>query len=165
MTKHEQEVLSLLKNNARISVEDIADSIGVTTATAKKLVKKLENDHTIIRYTTVINEDKMNAECGKVKALIEVRVRPEKSRGFTGIAKRIARHPNVIDHYLISGQYDFLLIVEGKNLEEISRFVSEKLASIENVQSTATHFIMKTYKEKSVLIDADDELERLAIQP
>lgn len=165
MTKHEQAILALLKENSRMPIEDIAASVGITRATAKKLVQKLEKDHTIVRYTTVVNEDRVNAGSGRVKALIEVRVKPEKNKGFTGLAKRIARHPNVIDHYLISGHYDFLLIVEGASLEEISRFVAEKLASIENVQGTSTHFIMKTYKEKGVMIEEDDELERLAIHP
>jgi DNA-binding Lrp family transcriptional regulator len=164
MTKHEGEVLALLKDNARMPISDIASSVGISEASVKKLIQKLESNHTIIQYTTVTDDNKLNKESGRVKAQIEVRVRPEKKLGFGGIARRIAKHPNVIDLYLISGQYDFLLIVEGDSLEEISRFVSDKLASIENVQSTATHFIMRTYKEKSVLIDSDEAVERLAIQ-
>lgn len=160
-----QEVLQLLAKNARMPAEDMARLLGVTTEVIVETIRQLEADEVIVRYTTVINEQKVPQIRKKIRALIEVGVRPERERGFDDIARRIAQYPNVVAHYLISGSYDFLLIVEGESLEEISFFVSDKLASTDNVRSTATHFIMKKYKEKGIFIGEQEMPDRLAIMP
>lgn len=160
-----QEVLKILSKNARMPVEDMAKMLGVSASEVQAALTLLEEEEVIVRYTTVINEQKMPQFKRKIRALIEVGVRPERDKGFDDIARRIAQYPNVVAHYLISGAYDFLLIVEGDSLEEISSFVSDKLASTDNVRSTSTHFIMKKYKERGILIGEQDFPERLAVMP
>ncbi|MGE4169458.1 MAG: Lrp/AsnC family transcriptional regulator [Candidatus Margulisiibacteriota bacterium] len=165
MTKIESAILDILKVNARLPFSEVAALAGVDEKTVKATVKKLEKHKIISRYTTVINEDNLPQKDTLVRALIEVRVRPERKTGFDAIAKRIARYKNVQDHFLISGTYDFLVIVEGQTLQEVSRFVSDKLASIDNVIGTSTHFIMKKYKEHGCLMEDDVVQDRLAVSP
>ena len=164
MKKLEKEILAILKSNARAAIEDIAKMVNSTVTEVSQILERLEKTGAIVQYTAVINEKHLSYLGNKVRALIELRIRPEKKTGFDRIAKRIAGFPQVVDHYLISGNYDFLIIVEGETLEEISRFVSEKLASIENVNGTATHFIMKKYKERGVVIE-DLPQDRLLVSP
>lgn len=160
------QVLALVTANARLSCDDIADQLQISIPQVESILKALETQGIIIQYTTVVDEKKLPQRSGKIKALIEVSVRPEKRTGFEAIAQKIAQFTNVVDHYLVSGGYDFLVIVEGDSLEEISSFVSDKLASIDNVRSTATHFIMKKYKEKGILIGQSPKSEdRLAVSP
>ncbi len=165
MNPIDAQVLALVTANARMSSDDIADQLQISVAQVEILLKSLETQGVIVQYTTVVDEKKLPQRSGKIKALIEVSVRPEKRTGFEAIAKKIAQFNNVVDHYLVSGGYDFLVIVEGDSLEEISSFVSDKLASIDNVRSTATHFIMKKYKEKGILIGQPPKEERLAVSP
>jgi DNA-binding Lrp family transcriptional regulator len=160
-----QDILKILSKNSRIPVSDIAKMLGISATVVAETITALEEAEVIVRYTTVVNEQKMPQMKRKIRALIEVGIRPERDRGFDDIARRIAQYPNVVAHYLISGAYDFLLIVEGDSLEEISSFVSDKLASTDNVRSTSTHFIMKKYKEKGILIGEQEAPERLAIMP
>ncbi|NBV83150.1 Lrp/AsnC family transcriptional regulator [bacterium] len=164
MNPTELQILELVSSNARMATADIADQLQLTQAQVESTLKKLESDGVIIQYTTVVDEKKL-PKTSKIKALIEVSVRPEKRTGFEAIARKIAQFSNVVDHYLVSGGYDFLVIVEGDSLEEISSFVSDKLASIDNVRSTATHFIMKKYKEKGILIGQAPQEERLVVSP
>ncbi|NBV41513.1 Lrp/AsnC family transcriptional regulator [bacterium] len=159
------DVLNLLTENARMDLADIADQLSVTQEAVQAEMTELENQRIIIQYTTVIDEKKLPSRKARIKALIEVSVRPEKRTGFEAIAEKIAQFKNVVDMYLVSGGYDFLVIVEGDSLEEISSFVSDKLASIDNVRSTATHFIMKKYKEKGIVIGKQNREERLAVSP
>ncbi|NDC82113.1 Lrp/AsnC family transcriptional regulator [bacterium] len=161
----EAQVLAQVSSNARIPSIDIADQLGITVDEVETILRKLEENGVIIQYTTVVDEKKMPERSSKIKALIEVSVRPEKRTGFESIAKKISQFSNVVDHYLMSGGYDFLVIVEGNSLEEISSFVSDKLASIDNVRSTATRFIMKRYKEKGTIIGRKSTEERLAVSP
>lgn len=167
MTNLERKILTLLQENARASTAELAAMVGVSESQVKKSMAKMEKDGVILRYMAVVNERKITADkqMAKVRALVEVRVRPERNTGYDAIAKRMARHKNVIEQYLISGNYDFLVIVEGDSLEEISSFVSDKLASMESVVSTATHFIMRKYKEKGILIDKPEQPERLLVTP
>lgn len=165
MTKKlKEDILSILRINARTSVDDISKMLTISCNEVEKLISELEADGVILHYTAIINDKKIEGLSKKVRALIELGIRPEKRAGFDGIAKRIAQFPQVTGHYLISGNYDFLIIVEGDSLEDISRFVSEKLASIDNIRSIATHFIMKKYKENSTVME-DSIIERLAIMP
>lgn len=162
----ESQVLALVSANARMSNIDIADQLQITADNVTEILSRLESQGVIVQYTTVVDDKKLPNRSSRIKALIEVSVRPEKRTGFESIARKIAQFNNVTDHYLISGGYDFLVTVEGDSLEEISSFVSDKLASIDNVRSTATLFIMKKYKEKGILIGGQNrEEERLAIAP
>lgn len=163
MKQIELDTLEILKSEARLSTKDIAERIGTSTNEVVSILKKLEKNKTILRYITVIDQTKLPKGKGSIRALIEVSIRPEKKRGFDGIARRLCQYPNVIDLYLISGNFDFLLIVEGNSLEEIAQFVSQKLASIENVRSTGTHFILKKYKENGIVINQEPQEKRLAV--
>lgn len=163
MSKIEKKIIDILREDSRISKKQIAKMLTVSEKEVKNALNELEKSKTIVKYSLVVNEEKLSQSNQLVKALIEVRVRPEKKSGFIGIAKRISKYPNVIDHFLISGNYDFLVVVKGKNMNEVSTFVSSKLAPIDNVISTSTHFIMKKYKENGVLIDLEEQAERLAV--
>lgn len=163
MKKSEKELVRLLKENARYATEDLAEMTGLSTQEVEGLIKRWESEGVILRYGTVFHEEKLKEDQPKIRALIEVSIRPEKKTGFDAIARRICKHPNVIEHYLISGNYDFLIIVEGRSLQEISSFVSDTLASIENVRSTGTHFILKKYKENGVIYGSEESGSRLAV--
>jgi DNA-binding Lrp family transcriptional regulator len=166
MTKNqERDILRILQDNARLSADEIAAMVNGDPEKVKSLIHSWEANGVIIKYTTVLNELKLEDSPTTLRALIEVNVRPEKKTGFDAIASRICKHPNVVDHYLISGSYDFLVIVEGRSLQEISSFVSDKLASIENVRGTATHFILKKYKDHGVIFESEPLPERLAVSP
>lgn len=165
MTKLEENVLDILKKNARISTHDLAKLTQSSEKEIEKAIKKLEKSGIILQYTTVVNEEKLKTITPAIRALIEVKIRPEKKTGFKAIARRISGYSNVVDHYLVSGDYDFMIIVEGQTLEEISSFVTDKLATIDHVTSTITHFIMKKYKEKGVQIDDLHLQNRLAVTP
>ncbi len=165
MKKLEKEVLHILKTNARMPAADIGKLVGCSESEADAVVRDLEARGIIVQYSAIINRDKIKNAETVVQALIEVRVRPEKKSGFDKIARQICRYAAVKDHFLISGKFDFLIIVEGRNLEEISRFVSDKLAPIENVLGTSTHFMMKKYKEQGVIIGDLEANDRLAIAP
>ena len=121
----------------------------------------MEDSGVILQYKTIFS----NEVQAPVTALIEVKIRPEKKTGFSKIAQKISKFPEVTDHYLISGNYDYLVVAEGENLNAISTFVSEKLSVIENIQNTVTHFIMRKYKEKGVLLSKDETLKRLPVSP
>ena len=117
----------------------------------------------IRRFTTIINDNMI--EGYPIKALVELSIRPEKGTGYDSIAKKIFNYSNITSHYLVSGKYDFLLVVEGKDHKDIAHFVFDKLATIENVKSTTTHFIFKSYKEHGVLMEEEGASPRLAIMP
>ncbi len=160
----DQDIVRLLHDDARLTPEDIGGMLGVASKTVATHIAKLEHEGVILKYTTVTNDPKGDKGT-KIRALIELSIRPEKKTGYDAIARRICKHPNVVDHFLISGDYDFLVIVEGDSLQEISSFVSDKLASIENVRSTATHFILKKYKEYGVVFESELPPQRLAVSP
>lgn len=160
---HKEAVLSLLKSNARLSVSEISDGLDIAEDAVRLAINELEDSGVILGYQAIINESKVEDSDKRVLGLIEVRVRPEKRVGFSEVAKRIYQFSNVIDHYLVSGNYDFMLVVEGETIQEISSFVSQKLASIENVESTRTHFIMERYKQKGVIFDKNHTGERLKV--
>ncbi|NQY75334.1 MAG: Lrp/AsnC family transcriptional regulator [Candidatus Margulisbacteria bacterium] len=163
MNKLEQEILALLKTNARIASSDIARLVKSDEKAVNKIISKLEKSGIIVKYATIINDEKTPEFKDTVRALIEVQVQPQKNTGFDAIAKRICNYDNVVDHYLISGRYDFLIIVEGSSLQDISQFVSEKLAPIDHVKSTTTHFMMKKYKQDGMIFENTSELSRLAV--
>ena len=164
MNKIQAEILGILKENARVSLTDLASMLNISEAEAQQIIQDLEDRKIINKYTVIIDEKKFPNPPKKVRAVIELSIRPEKRAGFEKIAERIARFKQVVDHYLISGRYDFLLIVEGESLEEISSFVAEKLASIDNVKSTCTNFIMRKYKENGSVFE-EEQIHRLPVSP
>ena len=137
--------------------------LGKTELETRNAIKQLEADRSILGYRAVLNEEKLGRDI--VRAVIEVRITPERGGGFDKLAERISRYSEVRSCHLMSGGYDLLVEVEGKNLREVAAFVSEKLATIQGVLSTATHFVLRAYKEQGVLMQREDVEERLSVTP
>jgi DNA-binding Lrp family transcriptional regulator len=159
--ENEKKVFEALETDARLSAEHVADMTGVPIGEVKKIIKTAEKDGTIVKYKTVINWAKAGEE--KVWALVEVKVVPQKDTGFDVIAERIYRFPQAKSVLLASGTYDLAILIAGKTMQEIAVFVSEKLAPMEAVQGTVTHFILKKYKEDGVIFEDDGEPRRLGL--
>lgn len=157
------ELLEILEKDARTSAEDIAKMLGEKTEEVKRAIKKYEKEGVILKYKTVVNKELIKDGEHEVRALIEVNIVPQKDLGFDKIAERIYSFPEVTSCYLISGTYDLLVIVEGKSLRTVSNFVAEKLSCMENVRGTATHFMLKKYKEDGVVLKHREENKRIAI--
>lgn len=156
-------LLKLLTTSASIHPDKLASMLDMTPSEVKKKIQEYEQEKVILGYKAVINDEVAAPQT--VKAAIEIGVRPERSGGFNRTAARIAKFDQVDSCFLMSGGYDLLLFVQGKNLREVASFVSEKLATLENVQSTATHFILKTYKSQGFLMADEEDPERLKIAP
>lgn len=156
-------ILQLLKKDARTTASEIAKVTKRKIKDVQNKIKKFEKDGVILGYKAVINRELIEDKDTQVRALIEVNVVPQKDLGFDRVAERIYSFPEVTSCYLLSGSYDLLLIVEGKDLKTVSRFVAEKLSPMENVRGTVTHFLLKKYKEDGVLLKSKDEHKRLAI--
>ena len=159
--ENEKKVFEALETDARLTPEHVADMTGVPLGEVKKIIKTAEKDGTIVKYKTVINWAKAGEE--KVWALVEVKVVPQKDTGFDVIAERIYRFPQARSVLLASGTYDLAILIAGKTMQEIAVFVSEKLAPMEAVQGTVTHFILKKYKEDGVIFEDDGEPRRLGV--
>ena len=157
------ELLKLLKNNAKESPEDLAKLLDLSADEVAGRIEGYERDGIIQGYQAVINEDKLAD--GPVTAAIEVRLTAEREGGFNRIADRISRFPEVRSAFLMSGGYDILLFVSGNTLNEVASFVSEKLSTLAGVTGTATHFMLKTYKRNDVLMHTPDESERPSVSP
>lgn len=157
------ELLKLLKNNAKESPENLAKLLGKTADEVAGQIEQYETAGIIQGYQAVINEDKIDN--APVTAAIEVRLTAEREGGFNRIAKRISRFPEVRSTFLMSGGYDLLLFVAGKTLHEVASFVSEKLSPLDGVVGTGTHFMLKTYKRNDVLMHTPDENERPSVSP
>ena len=156
-------LLRILRRKARASYKELADMTATTEAEVAEKITSWEKDHTILGYHAVTNPEIIGDT--SVSAFIEVRVTPERGGGFDRLAVRIARFDQVVSCYLASGGYDLMVVVEGADLREVARFVSEKLSSLEGVISTATHFRLKTYKDNGFLFESEPESERLAVSP
>jgi len=157
------EILEVLEKDGRVTAEEIAKITKKDLKTVKSAIKKYEKQGIILKYKAVINKELARDGENAVRALIEVNLLPEKDLGFDHIAERIYRFAEVTSCYLISGSYDLLLVIEGKNIHTVSSFVAEKLAPMENVRGTSTHFMLKKYKEDGVILKHKDENERIAI--
>ena len=157
------EILKLLNENARISVHDLALRVGSTPEEVKTAIQSLEKEGVIRGYKVILNEKDLGIS--KVRALIEVKVTPRREGGFDRVATRIARYPEVLDLFLVSGGFDLLLMVEGDSLQEIASFVSAKLSTVDGVLSTSTSFMLKKYKESGRIMQNDEEYERLKVCP
>lgn len=157
------EILEILEKDARTTPEEIAKMLKKKPTSVKEAIKKLEKEGVILKYKAVLNKDLVKDEDSAVRALIEVNIAPQKDVGFDKIAERIYSFPEVTSCYLISGTYDLLLVVEGRNIHTVASFVSEKLACLENIKGTATHFMLKKYKEDGVILKHKEENKRIAI--
>ena len=143
-----QEILKLLEKNARLSTSDISKMLGQSEKEVIRVIGELEADKIICGYNAIINWDKVNDE--KVDALIELKVTPQRGTGFDKIANRIAKFDEVDSVYLLSGGYDFMVEIKGHSMKEVSQFVFDKLATLDTVQSTATHFVLKKFKDHGI---------------
>ena len=155
------EILKYLEKHSRINLSELAVLMGAEEAEVANEVAEMEKEKIICGYHTPIDWDKTGVEM--VSALIEVRVTPQRDRGLDRIAERLYNYPEVYAVYLISGSYDLLVTLEGKTLKEVSLFVSEKLSPIEGVLSTATHFILKKYKDHGTIMVTKKESERMKV--
>ena len=159
----DREILGLLRENARRSTSEIASMLGVDVGEVERRVSELEADGVILGYRAVVDESKLPET--RVKAIIEVKIRPSGADGFDGLAKRLARFDEVESLYLVSGEYDLELEVHGASLGDVAAFVSGKLATTAGVEASATRFILKKYKEANRMFGDDDGGERLKISP
>ena len=157
------ELLKLLRNNAALKPDQLAGMLNTTEQDIVGQIATYEKDEVILGYRAVINEDKLDIEV--VRAVIEVKITPEREGGFDHIALRISKFDEVQSCYLMSGGYDLLVVVEGRDLRAVSTFVAEKLATMTGVISTATHFILKPYKELGVLMAGEYNDKKLAVSP
>ncbi|MDO5305158.1 MAG: Lrp/AsnC family transcriptional regulator [bacterium] len=147
-----EEILSVLEKNSKIDIKELAIMLGTNEETVFNEITAMEREGIICGYHTLIDWDKIDNE--KVTALIEVRVTPQRGQGFDFVAERIYNYPEVHSVYLISGGFDLLITLQGKSLREVSAFVSDKLSTIDSVLSTATHFILKKYKDHGTIMAA-----------
>ncbi len=157
------ELLKLLKKNALETPEDLAKMLGLPVAAVKARIAEYEKSGVIRGYQAVVNQDQLDINL--VTAVIEVKVTPEREGGFNHIAARISKFEEVQSLYLMSGTFDLLIFISGQSLKDVAFFVSDKLATIPGVISTSTHFMLKTYKDHGVLMETEDEYERLKVSP
>jgi DNA-binding Lrp family transcriptional regulator len=156
-------LLKILREQGALPSAELARLLNLPEETVREKLKTLEKEQVILGYRAILNEEKLGVE--QVRAVIEVKITPEREGGFNRLAERIARYREVDSCYLMSGGYDLLVVVQGGNLREVATFVSEKLATIQGVVSTATHFMLKPYKEQGVLMSSQGNEERLAVSP
>jgi len=157
------EILEILEKNARLTPEEISKMVGKSPAVVKSAIKKYEKEGVILKYKALINREIVKSDAKYVRALIEVTITPQKNVGFERISERIYQFSEVKSCYLLSGGYDLLLVVEGQDIQTIANFVASKLASMENVRGTVTHFLLKKYKEDGDILKKRSRDKRLAI--
>lgn len=162
-TTLKQQIVALLRQNARLPESQIAERLQVPAARVKALIAEMEKDRTILGYTALIDEEK--AGFNKVRAIIEVEVQPQRDLGFNHTAQMISQFPEVQAVYLVSGRYDLRVEVVGDSLQDVAFFVASKLAPIEGIKATATHFLLKKYKETGFLSMQEQKYERLKVVP
>ena len=156
-----EKILAVMERNARISAKDLAAVIGEDEQAVREEIERMEEEHIICGYHTLVNWAKAGAE--KADAFIEVKVTPQRGVGFDQIAERILQYPEVTSIYLISGSFDFAVFIEGKSMREVAMFVSEKLSTIDGVLSTSTQFILKSYKDHGTVMEAPGPDERIEL--
>ncbi len=155
------EILKLLERDSRYSVEELATMLGTTTDVVADTIKELEEEKVILGYKTLINWERTDRE--NITAIITIKITPQRGRGYDQVAERIYKYPQVKGVTLMSGSFDLLVTVEGKSLKDVAMFVSEKLAPMENVVSTNTHFTLKTYKKENVIFMSEEVDDREVI--
>lgn len=154
-----EKILQIIEKNSRVGIDEIAIRLGEDELAVANEIKAMEEEGVICGYHTLIDWERTSIE--KVSALIEVTVTPQRGQGFDNIAERIYNYPEVNAVYLISGGYDLLVNLEGKSLKEVARFVSDKLSTLDSVLSTATHFVLKKYKDHGTIIATNDDREKI----
>lgn len=155
-----EEILNLLRNDARLSSADIAAMTKKSVEEVDAIIAQMEKEGIIVKYAAIVNPSKVSEQKDLVRAVIEIQVIPEREHGFDAIADRIYRFPQVKSVHLMSGGYDFQVIIEGQSLQDVAFFVARKLATLSGVQSTRTHFVLKTYKENDVIYVDEKEDRR-----
>lgn len=158
-----EKILTIIEKNSRLTVKDIASILGESEAKVAAEIETMENEHIICGYHTLINWDKTQDE--RVDALIEVKVTPQRGLGFDSIAQRIYQYDEVDAVYLMSGSFDFTVLISGKTMKEVASFVSSKLSPMDSVLSTATHFVLKKYKDHGTVIEQPRVDERMKVSP
>lgn len=158
-----KQILDAIQKNGRYSTEDLAAMLATDEETIKKEIKEMEDANVICGYPTLINWDQ--TDCELVTALIEVKVTPQRDTGFDKTAERICNYPEVSAVYLISGDFDMMVLIEGKTLQEVSKFVSSKLSPIEDVTGTSTQFVLKKYKDHGTIMFGQKKTERMLVTP
>lgn len=159
----EKRILEILEEDARLTPEQVAAMLGEDPQEVAAAIRRLEEERVIVKYQTLINWEKAGNK--GVAALIEVKVTPQRDLGFDQVAARIYRFPEVRSVFLVSGSFDLSVVVEGKDLQDVARFVAEKLATLEHVQSTVTHFILKKYKQDGVILEDQEADRRQVVTP
>ena len=153
-----ENILKVLEDNANLTAEQLAVMCNKEVGDIQKIIKQYEKDGVILGYKTMIDWDKTDREY--VSALIEVKITPQRDRGFDRVAEKIYSYPEVQSLYLMSGGFDLCVLLEGKTMKEVAYFVAQKLAPIEDVISTATHFVLRKYKDKGVVYGVEEVDER-----
>jgi len=161
--KMKNRVIDVLRKDARKTPKQLATLLGRKEEAVKNEIKGLEKKGILLSYTAVVNREKLDKDY--VQALIEVKVKPEKDVGYEAVAERISKFKEVSDLYLVSGEYDFLVVVEGNSMKEVSFFVAKKLAPLEQVTSTATRFVLKQYKQAGIQFFEGEKAKRLMVSP
>lgn len=164
VTEKELELLACLEKSSRLSVDTLAKLLNIEVEEVKKMVEKLEAEKIIVDYVTHIDWTKVKEHTG-LTAMIDVKVTPKCGVGFDAVAEQIYRYSEVKSVYLMSGTYDLSITLEGKTMGEVAMFVSEKLATIESVVSTTTHFILKKYKHEGIIYEKNDDDKRIVVTP
>lgn len=165
LTATEIEISEILEKDARLTNEDVAKMMNLSTEQTAEIIKKLEREKVIIRYVSLVDWTKIDGHQG-VSAMIDVKVTPKRDVGFNEVAERIYRYNEVNSVYLMSGTYDLSVVIEGKTVNEVAQFVSQKLARIDGVISTTTHFVLKKYKHDGTIYEASsDKDKRIVVSP
>jgi len=157
------EIFKILEEDARKTPQQIATMTGISISKVKGAIKQAERDRTILKYKAIVNWDRLGE--GQVVALVEVRLVPQRDVGFDAIAERIYRFPEARSVYLMSGTYDLAVLVAGKTMHEVASFVTQKLAPLDGVQGTVTHFLLKRYKEDGEVLEFEKRPKRVPIMP
>ncbi|MDO4189201.1 MAG: Lrp/AsnC family transcriptional regulator [Lachnospiraceae bacterium] len=158
-----EKILNYIEKNSRVDLKELAVLLGMNEVDVANELAALESEGIICGYHTIIDWDKVTEE--RVNALIEVKVTPQRGKGFDEIAERIYKYPEVTSCYLMSGGFDLIVSIEGKSLKEISMFVSQKLSTLDSILSTTTHFILKKYKDHGTIMHQQYEDERIMMTP
>lgn len=158
-----ERILNYIEKNSRVDLKELAVLLGMNEVDVANELQAMETEGIICGYHTIIDWDKVTEE--RVNALIEVRVTPQRGKGFDEIAERIYKYPEVTACYLMSGGFDLMVSIEGKSLKEISMFVSQKLSTLDSILSTTTHFILKKYKDHGTIMHQKYEDERIMMTP
>ena len=162
-TDETKSILTILEQNARATPDEIAEMTGRSPEEVREVIAQAERDRAIVKYKAVVNWDRVGEQ--EVLALVELRVTPQRDVGFDGVARRIARFPEVRSLHLMSGDYDLSVLLAGRTIQDIASFVAMKLAALDEVQGTKTHFLLRRFKEDGVILEEEETAKRLPMTP